>query len=134
MLKIGYKVFTHAWLMLGIKYTMVGLLHEFQYKLLLDSTTLNPPGQPCFLRTFMKSWFAQRSSGGWVTPLPGKTFLHINRASPTEKIAFVQRMQVLHSKLSKINIISQILFDFYLFHTRISKYTSSFMKFLLHPC
>ena len=99
---LGYKVY-HGFLNFG-------LLHEFYtnfsrvQQLLLDSTTLNPPGQPCFLRKFMKSWFAQHSSGEWVTPLPGKTFLHINRASPTEKIAFVQRTQVLHSKLSKINI------------------------------
>ena len=74
---LGYKVY-HGFLNFG-------LLHEFYtnfsrvQQLLLDSTTLNPPGT-------------------------GKTFIHINRASPTEKIAFVQRMQVLYSKLSKINI------------------------------
>ena len=106
MLKIGYKVFTHARLILGLKYTMVFLILVFHmsFSIIVGLYYPQTPGQPCFLRKFMKSWFAQHSSGEWVTPLPGKTFLHINRASPTEKIAFVQRTQVLHSKLSKINI------------------------------
>ena len=37
-------------------------------------------GSPSFVRKYRKSWLAQGSSDRRVTLLPGKTFLHINRA------------------------------------------------------
>ena len=52
MLKIGYKVFTHAWLILGLKYTMVFLLLVFymSFSIIVGLYYPQPPWSTLFLK------------------------------------------------------------------------------------